>query len=340
MRMTQEIKELMRERFGRDSLIALATVEDGLPWVRTVNAYYEDGAFYVLVNAYTNKMRQIAQEPRVAVSGDWFTGHGVAEDLGWVLDPGHAALFGRVREAFAGWYHNGHMDENDPASRLLRVRMTDGVLFSHGTRYDIDFSRERGVEGLEIVRLSPEVLEDYLYFFEHVAHTDYPEWDRCYCLDYCAADNAEEARTLFRDADTRREYAIRYVREGVMQGYLAYLDGQVVGWCNCNDRDRCRVCAGYREMIPERAEDGLRVKSLFCFTVAPAMRGRHIATALMERAIADAREEGYQAMEGYPDVQARDAYYNFPGPLAFYQRFGFEEVGEALLGRRIVRKRL
>lgn len=141
-RFSQEAKDIMRERFGHDSLIALATVEDGLPWVRTVNACYEDGSFYVLVYAHTNKMRQIAAEPRVAVCGDWFTGHGVAEDMGWMLDPRNEAIFGKLKAAFAAWYNNGHMDENDPASRILRVRMTDGVLFSHGTRYDIDFTEE------------------------------------------------------------------------------------------------------------------------------------------------------------------------------------------------------
>ena len=142
MKITDEARELMKERFGHDSLIALATVEDGLPHVRTVDGYYEDGSFYALVNGYTSKMRQIAKEPRVAVCGDWFTGHGVAEDMGWMLDPKNADIFGRIRAVFAAWYNNGHMDENDPASRILRIRMTDGVLFSHGTRYDIDFTEE------------------------------------------------------------------------------------------------------------------------------------------------------------------------------------------------------
>lgn len=195
------------------------------------------------------------------------------------------------------------------------------------------------MEGLHIVRLSPEYLPDFLYFFEHVAHTDFPEWDRCYCLDYCATDNCEEARTAFRDPDVRREYAIRYVNEGILQGYLAYADGQAIGWCNANDRAACRPCAGYREMIREREDDDLKVKSVFCFTVAPAMRGQHIATAIMERVIADAEEAGYDAVEGYPDKEAEDVYYNFPGHQAFYRKFGFVAVGEGE-GRLIVQKRL
>lgn len=138
----QEAKEIMQERFGHDSLIALATVEDGLPWVRTVNAFYEDGAFYAFVHSSTNKMRQIAKEPRVAVCGDWFTGHGLAQDLGQLLEPRNAELFARMKAAFSAWYGNGHTNENDPGSRILRVQMTDGVLFAHGVRYDIDFTED------------------------------------------------------------------------------------------------------------------------------------------------------------------------------------------------------
>ena len=41
----KEAQEIMNERFGKDTLIALATVEGDVPAVRAVNAYYEDGAF-------------------------------------------------------------------------------------------------------------------------------------------------------------------------------------------------------------------------------------------------------------------------------------------------------
>lgn len=195
------------------------------------------------------------------------------------------------------------------------------------------------MDGLTIVRLSPEHLADYLYFFEHVAHTDYPEWDRCYCLHYCATDNREADRTLFHDAEVRREYAIRYVNEGVLQGYLAYADGQAVGWCNANDRASCRQCSGYEEIMKGREDDGLRVKAVFCFAVAPAMRGRHIATALLERVIADARDDGYDTVEGYPERDETDVYNNYPGHRELYRKLGFVAVGEGG-SRLIVRKKL
>ena len=130
---------ILSERFGKDSLIALATVSDGIPHVRTVDAVYIDGSFYVVTYALSGKMKQIAKEPTVAVSGEWFTAHGIGENLGHVLLPQNEEVMTVLRNAFAVWYDNGHTNESDPNTCLLRIRLTDGVLFSNGTRYDIDF---------------------------------------------------------------------------------------------------------------------------------------------------------------------------------------------------------
>ena len=70
--MDKEIEPIMKERFGRDTVIALATYDTETPYVRFVNSYYEDGAFYVITYALSNKMRQIGQNPVVAVAGEWF----------------------------------------------------------------------------------------------------------------------------------------------------------------------------------------------------------------------------------------------------------------------------
>lgn len=145
-KMNEVTRKLMEERFGHDSLISLATVDGTSPAVRTVNSYYEGRSFYVVTWALSNKMQQIRKNPAVAICGDWFTAQGIGENLGWVQKPEHAALMSRIRTAFASWYDNGHTNEADPNTVLLRIRLTDGVLFSNGTRYEIDFSEEYGFE--------------------------------------------------------------------------------------------------------------------------------------------------------------------------------------------------
>ena len=131
---------ILTERFGKDSLIALATVENGIPYVRTVDAVYLGGAFYVVTYALSGKMQQISKNPTVAISGEWFTAHGVGENLGHVLLPENKKIMDLLRAAFAAWYDNGHTNEADPNTCLLKINLTDGVLFSDGVRYDIDFT--------------------------------------------------------------------------------------------------------------------------------------------------------------------------------------------------------
>ena len=55
----EQAEKIMIERFGKDTVIALATIEDEVPYVRYVNAYYEDGAFYTITYALSNKMKHI-----------------------------------------------------------------------------------------------------------------------------------------------------------------------------------------------------------------------------------------------------------------------------------------
>ena len=134
---------IMAERFGKDSLVAIATTDGTRLYNRMVDAYYEDGAFYVSTHAMSNKIRQIEENPDVAVCAvDWFSGHGTGKNLGWVLDPENAELRAKLRAAFE-WYDfaNNEQDEN---CCILKIRLTDGMLIKdhHAIRYQIDFANK------------------------------------------------------------------------------------------------------------------------------------------------------------------------------------------------------
>jgi Uncharacterized conserved protein len=135
-----DANKVMVERFGQDTLISVATVSDGRPFVRIVNSLYEDGSFYTITYALSNKINHIKTNPEVAMCAEWFTASGIGENIGHPHDEKNVELMKRLRAAFAEWYDNGHTDEGDPNTCILRVRLTAGVLFSHGTRYDINFT--------------------------------------------------------------------------------------------------------------------------------------------------------------------------------------------------------
>ena len=136
---SQEAKQIMDERFGKDTLIALATTENETPYVRYVNAYYENGAFYIITHALSNKMKHINDNPVVAIAGEWFTAHGKGISLGYFGKKENCEIAEKLKKIFAEWIDNGHTNFDDENTVILCIQLTEGILFSHGTRYDIDF---------------------------------------------------------------------------------------------------------------------------------------------------------------------------------------------------------
>ena len=139
MNWNKQAEEIMTERFGngKNNSIPLATVENGVPYVRYVNAYYEEGSFYIITHALSNKMRHIQTSPTVAIAGDWFTAHAKGESLGWFCDEKNLLLAKKLKKAFASWIDNGHNDFLDENTIILCLELTDAVLLSHGTRYEL-----------------------------------------------------------------------------------------------------------------------------------------------------------------------------------------------------------
>lgn len=134
--LSAEAEKIMLERFGKDSVIALATTENGVPYVRNVNAYYENGAFYIITYALSNKIRHIENNPVVAISGEWFTAHGKGINLGYFGKADNHVIAEKLKIAFAKWIDNGHNNFDDENTVILCIELTDGLLLSHGTRYE------------------------------------------------------------------------------------------------------------------------------------------------------------------------------------------------------------
>ena len=102
-KLSEEAEKIMTERFGKDTVIALATAENEVPYVRYVNAYYEDGAFYTITHALSNKMKHLKNNSAVAIAGEWFTAHGKGINLGYFGKEENRRIAEKLREVFSEW---------------------------------------------------------------------------------------------------------------------------------------------------------------------------------------------------------------------------------------------
>lgn len=172
---------------------------------------------------------------------------------------------------------------------------------------------------IRIRKLTSALLEDYINFFENVAHED------CYCTCYCSEN---QAGIDFQSRDFRRKSAIQYIKDGKIEGYLAYYNNQVVGWCNANNKTDCLLCEGWMRMLSDvnksdTMDEEKRIKSIFCFIIAPNMRRKGIATKLLDFVCRDATKDGFDIVEAYPNKQFQDIYLDHMGPIELYKKNNF-----------------
>lgn len=126
---------------GKDNVIALSTIAlqpsaKGNPYsmVREVDAYYENGVFYITTSAQSNKMMQVQKNEEVsfAVCFEGISGHGIAENLGWVLDPKNTEIRTKLRKTFADWYDQAN-DEQNQNCVILAIHISTATIFrDHG----------------------------------------------------------------------------------------------------------------------------------------------------------------------------------------------------------------
>lgn len=175
---------------------------------------------------------------------------------------------------------------------------------------------------IAIRKLTSESLNDWLDYFDNLAFTDNDDWCGCYCMCYHWNSELQNKKPWNCDADCaqfNREQAIRLINEGRMQGYLAYDQEKVVGWCNANEKSAYdNVNFNFPKEIPDQGE---KIKSVVCFSVAPSYRGRGIAGKLLEVVCDQAKVEGYDFVEAYPFEH--DENHAYHGPLGMYEKAGF-----------------
>ncbi len=137
-------------------------------------------------------------------------------------------------------------------------------------------------EKVLVRELSKDRLDEFLRFFDNEAFSNNPWWKGCYCMfleDPCPDsewDASEKDRAKHRAAKAER------IGSGQSHGFLAYVKGEVAGWCNAAPRASYVNMRRFSVAVEDPREP---VGSITCFIVKPAFRRKGVATALLNAAL-------------------------------------------------------
>jgi GNAT superfamily N-acetyltransferase len=129
----------------------------------------------------------------------------------------------------------------------------------------------------------------------------------------------------------------------VPPGLIAYADGRPVGWTRVGPRHAFPGIRGNRALAKVLSGDDAGVWWVTCFAVDGQHRRSGIGGALLQAAVAFARDHGATAVEGHPvDAAALTAAHVagsalYTGTMAMFTAAGFAEVGRTYPTRPVMR---
>jgi ribosomal protein S18 acetylase RimI-like enzyme len=177
---------------------------------------------------------------------------------------------------------------------------------------------------LDIRPLTADTWPDLAALFEEGGD---PKW--CWCQFY----RVRGLDWSNSSADGNRERLATLTRDGPPPGLVGYQDRRAVGWVSVAPRPAYDRLTHAKLLAPV---DDKPVWSIVCFVVSRSARGRGVARALLDGAIAWAKREGATILEAYPsDVQGRKvpAANLYHGSLSMFEDAGFEVVARRQFNR-------
>lgn len=145
---------------------------------------------------------------------------------------------------------------------------------------------------------------------------------------WCQAPRGRAVGYGSSEPGARREALRSQLEEDPPPGMLAYVDGELAGWCGFGPRPNLPRLERSRT-IPKI--DDLPVWSIVCFLVRVGYRRRGVAAALLDGVVDFARRSGAPGVEAYPiDPEGGrvDVGFGYVGVTPMFEKAGFRRVVE------------
>lgn len=177
------------------------------------------------------------------------------------------------------------------------------------------------MQTLEIVPLTPDRLPDLAMLFGQGGD---PKW--CWCSFYRVRGVDFRTATAVSNRGVMERATAATATQGRAPGLIAYREGEPIGWVSVGPRGDYERLQHSKVLAPI---DDRPAWSIVCFVVARSARGQGVARALLDSAIAYARDHGATLLEAYPaDTDGRriSAANAYKGTVPMFEDAGFEVV--------------
>jgi len=145
---------------------------------------------------------------------------------------------------------------------------------------------------------------------------------------WCQAPRGLVAGSRNSEPGRRREALRSQLEDDPPPGMLAYVHGDIAGWCGFGPRHSLPRMVRSRT-IP--TIDDLPVWSILCFLVRVGYRRRGVAAALLDGVVDVARRSGAPGVEAYPiDPEGGrvDTGFGYVGVTPMFEKAGFRRLVE------------
>ncbi|MFX1401744.1 MAG: GNAT family N-acetyltransferase [Promethearchaeota archaeon] len=183
---------------------------------------------------------------------------------------------------------------------------------------------------MKIKVLIPDLIDDFLYFFDEVGFADNPDWSSCYCQFYHFKGSREQ--WIKTTKERNRNESKTLILSGDMQGFLAYSEGKPIGWCNANSKEKY-----YNLPFKEEINLKEKIASIACFLISFQHRKKGIAKLLLKYICRYFQEKGYNYIESYPRKDTVVDAHNYHGTYSMYISEGFyveKELDDSFVMRK------
>ncbi|OGF55263.1 MAG: hypothetical protein A2Z21_09280 [Candidatus Fraserbacteria bacterium RBG_16_55_9] len=125
-----------------------------------------------------------------------------------------------------------------------------------------------------------------------------------------------------RSASENRRLRDELCDRGEYDGYLLYVDGDPVGWCQIGPRDRLVKIVRQYQLFPDP-----KTWAITCFFIAPSHRQKGLASYLLHEVVRDLAKRGVRRIEAYPKCgEGLEAHDLWTGAEAMFREAGFRVI--------------